>query len=126
MKYGQRHRRVIRCTTRVLCTSEKDTDTGRGAAPTSRNAICPRGGLRESAGESTCIYISPRTYIRMRGRLKFFRRPLEDQAPFIKCSLESEGAGGEARVAKISSNFSHPPFALVRETNGNEVDFRIP
>lgn len=92
MKYGERHRRVIRCTTRVPRSSERDTDTGRGVAPTPRNAICPRGGLRESAGENTCI--STYMYMCVRGRLKFFRRPLEDQAPFIKCSLESEGTGG--------------------------------
>lgn len=46
----------------------------------------------------------------VRGLKIFFRRPLEDQAPFIKCSLEGEGIGGASARCQNFQQFFIPLF----------------
>lgn len=88
-----------------------------------RNAICLRGGLRESR----CCARIFRTARRgsARGGWKFFRRPLEDQAPFIKCSLEGEGVGVAERRERCQNfqQFFIPLFARPKQA-GVRLDLR--
>jgi len=53
----------------------------------------------------------------------FFRRPLEDQAPFIKCSLEGVGVGG---ASVRCQNFQQFFIPLLLGRNEREMDFCSP
>lgn len=69
----------------------------------------------------SCTHTYVPTYVYARGGWTFFRRPLEDQAPFIKCSLDDEGV--ERARCQNFQQFFIPLFA---ETNENEIDLCNP
>lgn len=56
--------------------------------------------------EYTYVYMN--VCARVWGLKIFFRRPLEDQAPFIKCSLEGEGVGGASARCQNFQQFFIP------------------
>lgn len=97
----------------------------RDGIPAPRNAICPRSGLRESRRESMRIHTySSACVCACVGAENFFWRPLEDQAPFIKCSLENEE--GVGRASARCQNFQQFFIPLFGETNENEVGLLQP